>query len=206
MPREKVSLWSCMISTHIAPYSWFSHSFHQLTLPRSLNSRASRHLQISPKPLTFTHSSYSSGVPEVKMVNWHAVRPRNDFIILLIVLSDTAQEGLSVCITNHLLGHNVETEALHYLALHGCPLSCVRSALSLLVEGKIVWYTVHPSMLWASTRSFTACRADLYTVYIHQRRRSTWGYLLLHFLHVFSISSQIFPGPKFHFSPPHPSG
>lgn len=55
--------------------------------------------------------------------------------ILLIVLSDrAAQEGLSVCITSHLLGHNVETEPLHYLALHGCPPSCARSALSPLAQ------------------------------------------------------------------------
>lgn len=46
------------------------------------------------------------------------------------MLSEAAREGLSVCITSHLLGHNVETEPLHYLALHGCPLSYSRSALS----------------------------------------------------------------------------
>lgn len=56
--------------------------------------------------------------------------------ILLIVLSDAAQEGLSVCITSHLLGHNVETEALHYLALHGCPPSCVRALPSALWHRK----------------------------------------------------------------------
>lgn len=39
-------------------------------------------------------------------------------------------KGLCVCITSHLLGHNVETGPLHYLALHGCPPSCARSALS----------------------------------------------------------------------------
>ncbi len=69
-----------------------------------------------------------------------AVISINEFIgaeqfILLIVLSDrAAQEGLSVCITSHLLGHNVETEPLHYLALHGCPPSCARSALSPLAQ------------------------------------------------------------------------
>lgn len=31
--------------------------------------------------------------------------------------------GLNLCITSHLLGHNVETKALHYLALDGCPSS-----------------------------------------------------------------------------------
>lgn len=57
--------------------------------------------------------------------------------ILLIVLSDgAAQEGLSVCITSHLLGHNVETEPLHYLALHGCPPSCVRALPSALWHRK----------------------------------------------------------------------
>ena len=56
--------------------------------------------------------------------------------MLMIVLLDwAAQEGLSVCITSHLLGHNVETEPLHYLALHGCPPSCAHSALSPLARG-----------------------------------------------------------------------
>lgn len=58
-----------------------------------------------------------------------------DRFILRMVLSDgAAQEGLCVCITSHLLGHNVETEPLHYLALHGCPLSCAFSALSPLAQ------------------------------------------------------------------------
>lgn len=66
--------------------------------------------------------------------------------ILLIVLSDAAQEGLSVCITSHLLGHNVETEALHYLALHGCPPSCARSALSPLAQERRYCGTVYSTV------------------------------------------------------------
>lgn len=97
----------------------------------------------------------------------------NEFIragrsILLIVLSDAGgggQEGLSVCITSHLLGHNVETEPLHYLALHGCPPSCARTAPQPSGTGrKIVLYNLQWSMCWSKPGPFTACRDDLYTV------------------------------------------
>lgn len=61
---------------------------------------------------------------------------RAGWFTLLIVLSEAARDGLCVCITSHLLGHNVETEPLHYLALHGCPLSCICALASALWHRK----------------------------------------------------------------------
>lgn len=142
MPRGKVSLWSCMTSTPPSQASVReSHSCHRFILYQRcptddiwLNSPCSECGVTCSIQSYFLRVLQSSDVQLTSCGGnkWpHTVAGQ---FILLIVLSEAAQEAPSVCITSHLLGHNVETEALHYLALHGCPPSCVCSALSPLAQ------------------------------------------------------------------------
>lgn len=187
--RETLSLWSCMSTICTAPHLiilFTSVFFANLSLCLCMATSSSRQSRVNlPNRLCpGSRLNAKTTVPllyrvialelcsgkMLKCLNWPVIAI-NEFIragsfILLILLSDgEGQKGLSVCITSHLLGHNVESEPLHYLVLHGLPSFLCKLCPQPSGTGrKIVWYYVQYGAQWLHPGS------DLYC---HVKRRNT---------------------------------
>ena len=219
VPRETLRWWSCMTSIFfIAPWYvfWLILPCVQTTGMAAgdirLNPPAIHSIERMEFPhLTFSSpNSYCRGVvhslksqidgidPSWDGNEWvpkcWAIHPADCAVRPVVAGGGAAQEGLSVCITSHLLGHNVETEPLHYLDLHGCPPSCARAAPQPSGTGrKIVLYNLQWSMWWSKPGPFTACRDDLYTVCTQWAGGSTEGCLRMHAHPLMSSSAPSHP-------------